>query len=278
MKNILVATDFSDASRLSLRYAQALAAHYHSDVYIVNVTGSGLFPFLPPEQRENAIREAGAKMRDFLAGSKSSPAWKQIVRGGEPSDVLYETARELQADLLVLGTTGRRGLKRFVLGSVAEEIFRAVPCPVLTVGPKAAGRDARTPMRRILFATDLAPSSLQALPYAMRLAHEHQAALVLMHTAPTAQAAAAAKAQMEELAAGQEHSDVRATILVETGPPAATILHAAASTDSDLIVLGIRSGGSWSRVATHAPGPVAYEVIAQAVCPVLTLRSENAEA
>src|SRR5687767_94859 len=121
IKNIVVATDFSESSRATLPYVEDLATHHGSEVHVVYVTGSGLFPLLPPAQRENAIGEAGEKMRSFLEGSKVASGWKQIVRGGEPSEILRQAASEVQADLLVLGTSGRRGLRRFVLGSVAEE-------------------------------------------------------------------------------------------------------------------------------------------------------------
>ena len=84
-------------------------------------------------------------------------------------------------DLIVLGTHGRTGAEKLLLGSVAEEIFRRSPVPVLTIGPGVrssthnAGR-----FRRVLFATDLSPESLAAAPYAITLAQENQARLALL--------------------------------------------------------------------------------------------------
>ena len=277
IKNIMVATDFSESSRATLSYVEALAAHHGSEIHVVYVTGSGLFPLLPPAEREKAIGEAEAKMRSFLEGSKAASGWKQIVRGGEPSEILRQAVSELQVDLLVLGTNGRRGLRRFVLGSVAEEIFRFLPCPVLTVGPEARGREANLPLRRILFATDFTPPSLEALPYAMGVARNQQAKLTLIHVARSSQEGEAAKARLEALASNEGAADLTTEILIETGAPAAAILTSAATIDADLIVLGVCSGGTWTRAATHAPGPVAYEVVARAPCPVLTLRSHQVE-
>jgi nucleotide-binding universal stress UspA family protein len=277
VKKILLATDFSEASRAALPYVRAIASHYKSEVYVVHVVGSGVFSLLPLREQEKALHEAEQGMRGFLqSGLGSSPRWKHFVKGGEASDVLYEFGKELDIDLLVLGTNGRRGLKRFVLGSVAEEIFRRVPCPVLTVGPKARRKmPQEVRLRHILFATDLAPSSLEALPCAIQLAKEYKAPLTVLHVAKTKKRGREVEVQLAALIPPKRKLQLKHDLLVLMGSPVSTILRTAGNKPSDLIVLGVRSGGTWDRAATHAPGPVAYNVIAQAPCPVLTLRSQR---
>ena len=88
-------------------------------------------------------------------------------------------------DLIVLGSHGKHGLKKLVLGSAAEQIFRHADCPVLTVGPKVvAPGPGEVAFKHILFATDFSAGSLRALPYALSLAEENQARLALLHVTP----------------------------------------------------------------------------------------------
>jgi nucleotide-binding universal stress UspA family protein len=277
VKKIILATDFSEVSLAAVPYVRAVAAHYDAEVYVVHVVGSGVFLLLPQPEQEMALHEAERMMRGFLqSASARGPRWKNLIQGGEPSEVLRQLGKKLDIDLLVLGTNGRRGLHRFVLGSVAEEIFRWVPCPVLTIGPKvkrAIPQEVR--LSHVLFATDLALSSVEALPCALRLAEEYAAPLTLLHVVKTKQQRGEAEKRLEALISQEGNSERMPELLVETGSPARTILNTAASKQSDLIVLGVRSGGTWDRLATHAPGPVAYNVVAQAPCPVLTLRSQR---
>jgi hypothetical protein len=85
----------------------------------------------------------------------------------------------------VLGSHGREGINKIVLGSKAEQLFRTAICPVLTVGPKVPREVIDfTILRRILFATDFSSTSLQALPYAFSLAEENQSCLMLLHLVP----------------------------------------------------------------------------------------------
>src|SRR4029079_5134329 len=103
------------------------------------------------------------------------------LRDGDPATETVGMARELRADLIVMGTSGRSGFSRWVLGSVAETVLRRAPCPVLTVPPRA-GDDA-DPMffKRIVCAADFSPASEAAVRYATALAAEADASLLLVH-------------------------------------------------------------------------------------------------
>ncbi len=89
-----------------------------------------------------------------------------------------------EIDLIVIGTCGRKGLGKLLLGSVAEEVFRNAACPVLTVGPHATRWPADDNLRHILYATDFGPESVHGLPYAISLAEQTRALLTLLHVAP----------------------------------------------------------------------------------------------
>jgi nucleotide-binding universal stress UspA family protein len=282
VKNIIVdeivlATDYSEASLAAVPFVRAVASRFNADVHVVNVVDSGLFPQLPLAEREKALHESQQVMRGFLESCQAcGPRWKPLVEGGDPAEVLLRIGKELAADLLVLGTSGRRGFERFVLGSVAEEIFRLVPCPVLTIGPNTRGKiPQEVRLENILFATDLTSSSLQALPCALNLARLYHAPMTVLHVVHSAAEVGKAKLRLKKLVPQESLGELETALepKVETGAPAKAILRTATAMNSDLIVLGVRHGGSWDRLATHAPGPIAYNVIAQASCPVLTLRA-----
>jgi nucleotide-binding universal stress UspA family protein len=278
--NILLATDFSEASLATVPYLRALAAAEGAEAHLVHVAGSGISPLLPPEEQARILRDAEQGMRIFFERAAEltaggALALRQIVKVGEASEVVRKLGRELGIDLVVLGTNGRRGLKRFMLGSVAEEIFRFVPWPVLTVGPKARSAGSHIPMGRLLFATDFAPTSLVALPRAVAIARERRAELTLLTVVRSKAKVAEAEARLRAPLSKEQAAGVTIRYEVGVGAPATAILKAAEEGRTDLIILGVRGGGEWDRAMTHAPGPVAYNVIARASCPGLTIRARE---
>jgi nucleotide-binding universal stress UspA family protein len=196
-------------------------------------------------------------------------------------------------DLLVVGTHGRAGVGKLLMGSVAEEIFRQASCPVLTVGPKVFGR-ARLPLvpnwghdlaplelelQEIIYATDFSHDSLAAAPYTISLAREFQARLVLLHVL---QEYAHRKSEPDPIEAAlqqlmglvPEAAGLWCTPepVLEFGAPADGILKAASERNADLIVLGVRPPAGHLTAATHLPWRTAHKVVAEASCPVLTIR------
>ena len=100
---------------------------------------------------------------------------------------------EKAIDLLVIGTRGRGGFRKLALGSVAEELLRLAPCPVMTIGPQVAPAafTRGAGFHRILFATDFGKGSAKALPVALTLARAQQAKLILLHMIPPIPSASA---------------------------------------------------------------------------------------
>src|SRR5271165_1481860 len=188
-RQILIATDFSDASRRALDYAIAIARRYGSVLSVVNA--------IPPEPRDKIPLEALPRElnRPWVeAEQEMETLGKQaciqdvqhhlVLRQGRVWDVLASVIQSEDIDLLVLGTRGRGGLKKLALGSVAEQVFRLAKCPVLTVGTHAPASSGRVQVRPILFATDFGPASAKAFPYALSLAQDYRAKLVLLHMVP----------------------------------------------------------------------------------------------
>lgn len=300
LKNILYATDFSPCSQAALPYLRAIAERCGATVHVVHV--------LPPEARTavplDKLSEldadqiaAESAMKALLAGnSLAGIAHSATIERGSLWEVLAAFIEEKDIDLIVLGTHGRRGLKKLVLGSVAEQVYRHAPCPVLTVGPQTThDESAQARVATILYATDFSSGSHHALPYALSLARANQSHLILLHAVPSpmemvpasidavpvaievsmefvADALARARQQMEKLISAEAMEEFHPEIIVESGPAADLILSHAKSKQADLIVMGAHRASA-SALATHLPWAIASAVVCQAHCPVLTVRS-----
>jgi nucleotide-binding universal stress UspA family protein len=142
LKNILVATDFSEPSDAALTYGRDLARSYSATMHVVHVvdnlvlryTGDSSFAMLPDLQGkvEESARE---QLKAIVTDEDRSQlrAKPTIVTSISAADAIVDYARDHEIDLIVIGTHGRRALGRLLMGSVAERVVRSAPCPVLTV-------------------------------------------------------------------------------------------------------------------------------------------------
>jgi nucleotide-binding universal stress UspA family protein len=187
-----------------------------------------------------------------------------------------------KVDLIVLGTRGRTGIGKLVLGSHAEEIFRQASCPVLTVGPHAQGiTGGENELRDVLYATDFSPESQAAAPYAVSVALGLEAHLNLLHVVE--------EPKVGELISPTEVMPSSERLLrtlvpedagfwrdpryfVERGVASEKILEVAERIPASLIVLGVRKATGVPGAATHLGIGLAHKVVAAAACPVLTVR------
>jgi len=184
--------------------------------------------------------------------------------------------RENHIDLAILSTHGRTGLKHLMMGSVAEELFRNLPCPVLTVGPHLAPRfQTLTGLKEILFPTDMSEESKAVFPYLASLAAEYQAHITVLHVLPLQTAAnPEAKKLAEPLQKQMEHTfaptlspRTPVSYVIDFGNPAERTLTHALTSSADLIGMGVRQAGE---ITTHFRTTAAYKVVIGAYCPVLT--------
>jgi nucleotide-binding universal stress UspA family protein len=139
-KHILVPTDLSEGAEYALDYACELARRLDATVHLLNVIGIPALgvPELGVALTSTVIDELvieNQKALDNIADARRSTTTigQVVLRTGDARELINETARELGADLIVMGTHGRRGISRALLGSVAETVVRSAPCAVLTV-------------------------------------------------------------------------------------------------------------------------------------------------
>src|SRR5215470_3457435 len=140
LKSVLVGNDFSEASRKPLRHAVSIARHFRAKLYLAHVVSSVGLTIAGPEALELATdaagRDVGKLERDLVeSGALADVSHEFIVRQGEVWEELQAIIREKQVEMVVIGTHGRQGIDKMVLGSTAEQIFREADNLVLTVGP-----------------------------------------------------------------------------------------------------------------------------------------------
>ncbi len=149
-KNILVPTDLSEGAEHALNYACELARSLGATVHLLNVIGIPVLGVpelgvaLTSSVIDSLIEENQAALDKLSQQSRYAGTIGQVLlRTGDARDVINQTAKELDADLIVMGTHGRRGVSRALLGSVTETVVRSAPCPVLTVRMRTDTRSGR---------------------------------------------------------------------------------------------------------------------------------------
>jgi nucleotide-binding universal stress UspA family protein len=284
LKNVLLATDFSSVSESALLYAEAITRRYGSKLLAVHVILPVETGMVPPENwgsSQRAIDEATSQEMNYLDQRLQGLPHEVVLRHGRVWDVISEEIERNDVDLLVMGTHGRSGLGRLLMGSVAEGIFRQARCPVLTIGPNVAAKAApEAEFKEIVFATDFSPASLAALPYALSLAQEYQAHLTLLHVVSKEVAQVMDAENIIEPRISELRNLIpldaglwcRAEYAVVFGDRAECILETAAKKKADLIVLGVRSAHGHVAAATRVGAATAHRVVSAALCPVLTVR------
>jgi len=297
VKNVLFATDFSATSESALPYALAIcrrfgstlhAVHVLSDANVLMMTG-GVDYVSMGTIYEDAHTEAKEKLERMATLFEGIP-FRIYVRHGQVWVNLAGIVEENKVDLIVVGTHGRTGFGKLLLGSVAEDILRHAPCPVLTVGPKVSGR-AKLPalrgkdlapleleLRRIVYATNFGPNSPADAALAASLAKEFRARLVLIHVMQDFTGIGNRPGPIEEglrrlkeLIPEDADLPYAPETSLEFGDPARCIVQEANDREADLLVLGARSIHEMTGT-THLPWSTAHQVIAHATCPVLTVR------
>ena len=294
-KHILAPVDFSQTSSRSLAHAAALARWYGARLTVLHVAppvetlavkGELGIPVQVVEAsgREDAARE----IRRLLDAGGISQDAVPIARTGDASTTIVDEAVSNKADLIVMGTHGRRGFQRLLLGSVAESVLRKAPCPVLTVPPGTSAEKSQVvTFKRILCPTDFSPSALLAFEFALNLARQADGTLTLLHAIewlaevePRTTAhfdvpefrrhlLADAKTQMDALVADESRTWSAIETDVVFGRAYREILRAAETRQSELIVMGAQGRGG---IDLALFGSATQQVVRGASCPVLTVR------
>lgn len=290
-RTVVFATDLSARSREAFRVAcsvtreeatRLIILNVEEPVSIMEVVGFGevgvpvFAPVDEPAQREALLRQM---REEFVPGTPIAVEYQ--VTSGNAAEEILRTSEEAGCDLIVLGTQGRTGLDRLLLGSVAEAVMRRSRCACLTVGSRPSAEHAPAPIRTILHPTDFSPHSAAALRVARCLARDQGARLVLVHVVPSERLAGVVSEGLMDLELGREalawvQREVDAADLkypvenrLRRGDPVAEILDTAGDTGCDLIVMGSHGRSGLGRLVL---GSVAEAVLRKAPCPVLTIK------
>jgi nucleotide-binding universal stress UspA family protein len=308
LANILVATDFSEASERALEYASAVARRNHSQVHLLHV----IQPTANDEQFTDrpgpegvGVHEAERRLQSCAEGLRDISLSRQVAYG-DVREIIKGVSGKVQADLIVIGTRGRKGLRKLVRGSVAEAIFRDSESPVLIVGPSV--RNTPPAPRSIIYAADPLQESHEGMDYAVALAEANNASLTLVYVVPSEEAASkACRRMLRSLLVGgadvpqcsavdegtlcsgcpfatTDHHAKTAKPMISGGikadyriifakSPVKAIIDAAREIGGDLIVLDVRQEEAW--LAAHLFDN-AYRIVAQSPCPVLTVGTTRA--
>ncbi len=303
IQHILCPMDFSEFSRQAFNRAVAIARVQRAAITVLHVvpiqTAATILPYMAPESlgpMELPQVDHGRIAREMTSflhidGTLGIPV---ICEVSEAPDVHHEIlvhANRLPADIIVMGTHGRSGFQRIVLGSVTEKILRKSSVPVVTVPATTATESpagGAVPFSRILCAIDFSQCSLEGLKYAMALAAETGARLTLAHVIelappiydplvgppidlPGYQAAAEvlSRNRLRDLIPAPYRAATVVEEAVLTGKPHREIVRLAEEWEADLIVLGIHGRNVVDRLLF---GSTVEPVVRRAPCPVMTVR------
>ena len=294
-ERILCPVDFSESSIRSLAHAAALAQWYGAQLTVLHVaptfdSAQGLGDVGVPVRVVDPVtrEEVAAEIRRVVDLTHLSSAPVVTLQAGDPSSMIIEHALTPGADLIVMGTHGRRGFRRLLLGSVAERVLHEAPCPVLTVSPQTDGcSSGAVTFKRILCPIDFSTSALQALGFALDLARQAGGLVTLLHVVewlPEDQPLASTHFSVSEfrrhmvddveqrlraLVAEESQGWCETDPVIVFGRPYREILRAAQANSVELIVIGAQGRGGLDLALF---GSTTQQVVRGATCPVLTVR------
>jgi nucleotide-binding universal stress UspA family protein len=288
---ILCAVDFSDLSAAALSHAAALARWAGSRLAVVHVVAPPDFRLVDGRALDvDARAQRLTRLRAFVEEAAGPFGPALALREGEPAAEIAAECLAWSADLLVVGTHARRGLEHWEMGSVAEQLIRRAPCPVLTVprGSHTPVRAGEPPFGRVLCALDLGPTSATTLEHALALGLRARAEVTVVHAMEELPADSRrlelrlgvpwtaayretverqARARLLELLPPEVRRACEVTEIVVPGRARHQVVRAARESGADLVVMG--SGG----VSLIPFGSWVAQVVRSEICPVLPVAS-----
>ncbi|GAB5535039.1 MAG: universal stress protein [Rubricoccaceae bacterium] len=308
VRRILFPTDYSRCAEGAYRHAAYLADRFSATLHVLHVAGAD-----PDDASSIPIGGAGTghltiTMADVyedlgLPAPEPEPDYDLLelveiveteVDASPPAEAILDAIHDDEIDLVVMGTHGRTGWRRGVLGSVTEAVLRRAPCPVLTVRPlDAEVSDRAWPPSRVLLAVDPAfdsdpdapPTVAPAMRWAAQLAAAYRASLDLLYVTPPTPLTSfgsdratqertrlrSALGRLGTALCDEVNTDLRVDVDVRVGAPADTIRTVAAENGTHLVVAGTHG---WQGVKRAVLGSVAESVLRTAECPVLIVPND----
>ena len=279
IRHVLCPVDLSGAAAKALRYAAALSSALGAELTVLFVDSVAT-----ERPRDVESRELTA----FIAATVGPAAdVHPIQRQGEPIDEILRTSAALDCDLIVMGTHGRTGVQRLLLGSVAENVLRRSPTPVLVVPHAMAKREDLARVDSVICAVDFAESAQRVVEYAVSITATTGARLVVAHVLewseesdslpspdahgfPTSEDDAVAR--LNTLITSEMRARCSPELAVGYGSPGDELLRLAKERGADLIVLGVRRRNALDLVLF---GSTVRRVLRDAPCPVLTVSTSG---
>jgi nucleotide-binding universal stress UspA family protein len=301
IQNIIVPIDFSQMSVEAIQIATQLARRFGASIHLAHVHqfnyAAGYmapappivpFSFLPYEQ--NGEQTALKELKKMASECGVSSANYDVLSGAPPFDEICRLARTIPADLVVMPTRGRTGLKHVFLGSTAERVVQHSSCPVLVTRGNAlqANKGSRFRVKSILVSVDFSNCSREGLRYAIRFANECGAKIILLHATylgyiysaestglydiPGLQKAArkTAERKMRELIRSVNFGPVKFETAFTEASPVIDICGFAKDHDVDLIITSTHGLTGFRHVLI---GSIAEQVVRHAPCSVLVVPS-----
>lgn len=291
VKLILCPIDFSEFSVRAYHHALSLAEHYRAKLVALHIVELFRFPSVGfaasaglYDESCQAVRESGKEqLQEFVKNHTHDEIQPElVVHQGIAPDSILSFAQAQKTDVIVMGTHGRRGYDRLMLGSVTDRVMRRAPCPVLAVckpphDSMAAGKERGHVhhLSRILFCTDFSENAERALNYAISATAEYDAELTLLHVleevpspAKTEEAIAAATEQLDKLIPPEGRKTLKIKTAVRIGKPYRQIIQLALETQIDMVAMGVRGRGALDLAVF---GSTTYRVMQLGPCPVLAV-------
>ncbi len=292
---ILFATDFSPSSAPAFRYAIEWAKTFDASLTILHVVSlqpgldidAGIAQRFLDEQRKTAQDQ----LQRLLEEAKPQvPNTSIELLGGLPSDIICQTAKDNDIDLIVTGTHGWTGFNRVVFGSVAERVIQRGPCPVLCIPHRkdedvSAMHQLNMHPKHVVLPLNFSDCSMDAYEYAVQFAKWVDTPLTLVHaieplsysldftlTHPLQEATKReqVKKRLSELTEVLTNQGLTARYELLDQPPVEAILELSAQNEADLILMGTHGRKGLSRLIL---GSTTFRVLEQSPYPVLTVKS-----
>jgi len=281
---VLIATDFSPASQAAFRTALATCLELHASLLILHVFE---YANIAPPQTGGQMIELQA-LSDQCRNSLESLRQQAVDAGvtcetalqsGIAESTILDVIVAMHIDLAILGTSALHGFERLVFGSTAESVLRKARCPVLTVGPQVAHPVGAfsIPQGPIIFATDFHGITIGAIRYAAQISHLTASPLHCLHVLPRtlevggeSQVVQGIMSEALMQIAGESGVALDTPICATTygSEISYAVVDYAKQQKARLIVLGVRQA---SLLASRLPEHIAYRIITEAPCPVLTI-------
>lgn len=300
LRNIMSTTDLSEFSNHTLTYGTALCREFQARLHVCHVinlpsmaTYYGNVTADPVEEQQRLRTYVESRINELMEHRQVQ--WEMLVSVGHVADEITRLASDTDVDLVVAATHGRSGIKRLLLGSVAERLMRTLPCPLMIIRGGAMDdahqKDPPVKFRKILVGSDFSETAGSALEYGLSLAQEFQAKLILAHVvAPPIyldldhpvvsvdldsreELETGLKEKLHAMIPGDVYDWCAPEVVLMNGQPYSELVRYAENEGVDLVVLGAHGYNLMEKLFV---GATTDRVVRRAPCPVLSVRPKPA--